>query len=150
MISFVQINVGGGRAAQNLALQIAAEQGADFLILSEYYKYSFAHLDWYCDRSGRVAIAPLTNAPMDDVGGATEDGFVWVTVEGTRIYSCYWSPNSTLHEYEDFICRLEASIRSAHARVIVVGDFNAKHPCWVCLLATGGRTACWKWRKRST
>lgn len=150
MISFVQINVGGGRAAQDLALQTAAEQGADFLILSEYYKYDFAHLDWYCDRSGRAAIAPLTNGPMDDVGGATEDGFVWVTVEGARIYSCYWSPNSTLHEYEDFICRLEASIRSAPARVIVAGDFNAKHPYWSSPISDRRGTACWKLRKRST
>lgn len=45
MISFVQINVGGGSAAQNLALQTAAEQGADVVILSEYYKYGYAHLD---------------------------------------------------------------------------------------------------------
>lgn len=122
MISFVQINVGGDSAAQNLALQTAAEQSPHFVILSEYYKYGYAHLDWYCDRSGRAAIAPLTNVPMDDVSGATKDGFVWVAVKGTRIYSCYWSPNSTPPEYEDFICRLEASIRSAPTRVIVAGD----------------------------
>lgn len=125
-MKITQINVGGGREAQALALQTAAEQGADYILISEYYKYGTQHRDWHCDRSSRCAIVPLSNIPEDEVGTG-EDGFVWVTTCGSRLYSCYWSPNTTDAEYEQFLRRLEASIRSSPWPVLVAGDFNAKH-----------------------
>jgi 5-carboxymethyl-2-hydroxymuconate isomerase len=48
------------------------------------------------------------------------------------MYSCYWSPNSTLQEYKDFVSRLEASIKSQPSEVLLTGDFNAKHANWGC------------------
>lgn len=130
MIMFLQINLGGGRAAQNLAFQTAAELGADFIIASEYYKFGSAHQSWYQDRSQRAAIVPVTNTPMDDVGGALNDGYVWVAVGGIRVYACYWSPNTRYSDFEDFLRRLENSVRSSPVPVVVAGDFNAKHRCW--------------------
>lgn len=112
-----------------MALQTAAEQGADYILISEYYKYGTQHRDWHCDRSSRCAIVPLSNIPEDEVGTG-EDGFVWVTTCGSRLYSCYWSPNTTDAEYEQFLRRLEASIRSSPWPVLVAGDFNAKHSQW--------------------
>lgn len=44
--------------------------------------------------------------------------------------SCYWSPNSTFREYQDFLNRLEASIRSDPTEVLLTGDFKAKHTDW--------------------
>lgn len=76
MITFLQINLGSGRAAQNFALQTAAELGADFIIASEYYKFGHAHQGWYQNRLQRAAIVPVTNTPVDDVGGASNDGYV--------------------------------------------------------------------------
>lgn len=49
---------------------------------------------------------------------------------GIRIYSCYWSPNSTLQDYLDFLARLQESIKTAKTQVLVTGDFNAHHTDW--------------------
>lgn len=47
-----------------------------------------------------------------------------------RLYSCCWSPTSTLLEYIEFIGRLESSIRGSKDPVVVAGDFNAWHTSW--------------------
>lgn len=130
MLKCIQINLGGGSGAQNLVLQTAAEKKTDILILSEFYKYGRAHERWQCDSSMRAAIAAVTNVLIDSARSADNNGFVWVTIAGIRIYSCYWSPNSTPAQYEDFLNRLEASVRASPVPVIVAGDFNAKHWLW--------------------
>lgn len=129
MLKFIQINVGGGKEAQALALQTAAEQSADFILFSEFYKYGKANQNWYCDGLNRTAIVLLSNLPVDDVGTGS-DRFVWVTTGGMRIYSCYWPPNTSDLEYELFLRRLKASIRTSPLPVLVTGDFNAKHGEW--------------------
>lgn len=101
MINVIQINL-SGREAQSLMLQNAAEQNANIAILSEFYKYGKIHEKWYCDSSNRSAIAVLSSLPVDDVG-VGNNGFVWVTIGGTRVYSCYWSPNTTGTDNEDFL-----------------------------------------------
>lgn len=130
MINVLQINVGGGKEAQGVTLQTATQQGADFVIFSEFYKYGQAHNNWFYDQASRAAIAFISNLPIDDTGGSGSSGFVWITVGDVRIYSCYWSQNSTFAKYEDFLCRLEASARSSPGNVILAGDFNAKHTTW--------------------
>lgn len=130
MIRLLQINVGGGRVAQSVALQTAAEQGVDLALISEFYKYGHARKNWHCDQPNRAAIVPVSNIHVDEIGGSHNDGFVWVSVGDVRLYSCYWSPNSTIPEYEDFLRRLEASTRRAPGHVIIAGDLNAKHTTW--------------------
>lgn len=65
---------------------------------------------------------------VDDHG--PEVSFVWLKVGSITIYSCYWSPSSSMHDYEDFIICLEVHIRNAAREVIVAGDFNAKYSAW--------------------
>lgn len=103
--------------------------------MSEYYKNgqntNEAH-GWYCDKTTRAAIVNCNDIPIDEIGDA-ENGFSWITVWKTRIYmiyACYISPNVGIREYEDWLTRLELSIRSASCDVIVAGDFNAKHRAW--------------------
>lgn len=43
MIEFMQVNLGGGKGAQNLALQTTAEWNIDVLVLSKYYKFGRMH-----------------------------------------------------------------------------------------------------------
>lgn len=47
-----------------------------------------------------------------------------------RIYSCYWSPNSTFQEFQDFLSKLEISAKSSKLETIISGDFNAHHVDW--------------------
>lgn len=89
MMRILQINVSGGIVAQSLALRTAAEQSVDLLIMSDFYKYGNAYRDWHCDRSNRAAIVPLSNLPIDEIGGSGYDGFVWVTIGDVRFYSYY-------------------------------------------------------------
>lgn len=101
MTRILQINLGGGSSAQNLATQTAAEHSADIIIASEYYKYGRIPDNWYCDTSNRAAVIIASPLPVEDYGA--EDGYAWIKLGDTRIYSCYWSPNFTMTEYEDFL-----------------------------------------------
>lgn len=46
------------------------------------------------------------------------------------IYSCYWSSDSTFAEYQDFLSRLETSIRGAVYDILIIGDLNAHYSDW--------------------
>lgn len=50
-----------------------------------------------------------------------------------QIYSCYWYPNLPPPTFEDFLLRLEHSIRGFLLPVIVAGDFNSHSPKWDAL-----------------
>lgn len=128
-IKFIQINLNNCKAAQALLQQTVAEKSVDFALVSEMNRTEGPN--WYADTNGKAAIVNLRNARLDNEG-QSEPGFRWVTLYGMRIYSCYWSPNTTLQEFKDFTSRLETSIRSESTEVLLVGDFNAKHVDWGC------------------
>lgn len=130
MTRILQINVGVRRAAQDLALGSAARWGADVLVVSEQNRAHPSEADgWYSDESDLAAIAVVGNVSINQVGPVVR-GFRWVEFPGFRLYSCYWTPNCALAEYVDFLRRLEISIRTSSAPVIVAGDFNAKSSAW--------------------
>ncbi|VVC42593.1 Endonuclease/exonuclease/phosphatase [Cinara cedri] len=112
----LRINVDGGRAAHDLMEASAVALKADILIVGE---------------PGRAAVVianPQLALTESDPG--VEDGFRWVTCGGHRYYACYWSPNTDFAGFEDFLLRLESSVRSSGVPVVVAGDFNAKSPEW--------------------
>ncbi|KAE9530118.1 hypothetical protein AGLY_011580 [Aphis glycines] len=113
-------------AAQALMYQMAAEKSADFLIVSEYNK---ADPNWYVDSNNKAAIVNANSATISSPG-TSEAGFRWIAAAGMRIYSCYWSPNTSISDYRDFLFRLERSIRTATGEILLAGDFNAKHSDW--------------------
>lgn len=129
MSTFLQINLNCCKAAQALMHQMAAEEAVDFVLTSEYNREEGPN--WYADTTGKAAIVN-TNKMRLDKEGLGEAGFRWVKVNGLRLYSCYWSPNSTIQEYKDFVNRLERSIRSEATEILLTGDFNAKHAEWGC------------------
>lgn len=129
MISFLQVNVGVGRAAQDLALATAAKRNIDFLLLSEQHR-SDTELDgWFPDSQNKAIIFARSHMPIDQVG-PQESGFRWIEVPGLRVYSCYWSPNCCITDFENFILRLERSVRTSALPCVVAGDFNAKSRLW--------------------
>lgn len=120
MIKVLQINLAGKSAAQDLAIQKTREQGIDVIIASEYYKYG-ANINeanrWYCDKSSRTAIVNCGQIQITEIGDL-ENGFVWINTGSLRIYACYVSPNITIAEYDNWLGRLEASIRTSSCDVI--------------------------------
>lgn len=129
MITFLQINVGVGRAAQDLALATADKRKADILLISEQYRSGTEPEGWFPDSNNRAAILVRSQIPINLVG-PQENGFRWIEVPGLRVYSCYWSPNCRISDYEDFVLRLERSIRASVLPCVVAGDFNAKSRIW--------------------
>lgn len=69
---------------------------------------------------------------MDSIDdeGTSEPNFRWIEAKGIRLYTCYWTPNTTHSDFEDFISRLDNSIRTTVNDVLIAGDFNAKHNDW--------------------
>lgn len=127
MINFIQINTGTCRESHSLLYATAAQHSADILLVSEQYKKdSRSKLE---DTSKRAAIVNFSGLAVDKEG-QTENGFVWAKIKNINIYSCYWSPNSTIEEYNDFLDRLQNSIRREGGEAIIAGDFNAKHVAW--------------------
>lgn len=129
MIKYLQSNLGRGREAQDLLKQTAMEKKADVLIISEQYRKPETG-SWFQDQTTRAAIAVLNPSLKIRKVGEPAANYVWVDIEGVRVYSCYFSPND---DYDDFISQLddlEESLRTAHGEVLVAGDFNSKSPEW--------------------
>ena len=131
MISIMQINVDGGRSAQDLLMATAGERGADVLIVSEPYRCGTEEEGWFPDSSSRAAVF-IANPTMRvrEIGRRDNNGFRWVALDEITIYSCYWSPNTDYTLFVVFLDRLEGSMRNAQGTVIVAGDLNAKSPVW--------------------
>lgn len=127
MIQFLQINLHCSRAAQDLMCQSAAEDEIDYIFASEYNTVGAQH--WYPDSSGKAAILCHQNRLINNAGQG-ENGFRWIESGDITLYSCYWSPNTTLQEYEQFLTRLERSVRGKSTEIIIAGDFNAWHTSW--------------------
>jgi len=129
MIHVLQVNVGVCRAAQDLALATSTNKNIDILVISEQHRDKGEENGWYADAGGRSAIAVLGKLHVDAIGPRLQ-GIRWIELNGFRLYSCYCSPNIQFTEFEDFLGRLEASIREARCPVIIAGDFNAKSHEW--------------------
>lgn len=131
MIRCMQINVDGRRNAQELMMATANQQALDVLIISEPYRCGIESEGWYSDAGDKAAVMVFNpNMQVQEIGPRDNPGFRWVTVGGTTIYACYWSPNTEYTLFVDFLDRLEGSIRTGKGMVLVAGDFNAKSPAW--------------------
>ncbi|CAI6357297.1 unnamed protein product [Macrosiphum euphorbiae] len=102
MHKYLQINLNCCKAAQALMHQVAAEEAVDFILTNEHNREEGAN--WHADTLGKAAIVNVRKTRLDKEG-LGEAGFRWVEVHGLRLYSCYWSPNSTIQEYKDFVTR---------------------------------------------
>jgi len=131
MINIIQINVDGGRNAQDLLMATANDRGADVIIISEPYRSRSEEEEWFPDITNKAAVVIANSTTrVREVGPRKNAGFRWVTLDEVTIYSCYWSPNTEYTLFVDFLDRLEGSVRNAKGVVIVAGDFNAKSSVW--------------------
>ena len=129
MTKYMQINLGRGRDAQALLMQTAIEKGVDVLLISEQYSKPTTG-SWFQDSTGSSAIVVLNeDLKIRNVSESAEN-YVWVDIDGVKVYSCYFSPNI---QYDDFLRKLETledSLRTTTGEVLVAGDFNCKSPEW--------------------
>ncbi|KAF0711018.1 Uncharacterized protein FWK35_00035282, partial [Aphis craccivora] len=112
MINFLQVNLNGSWAAQQLLDQTVLQRDIDILILSEPYARTAdrLRLRFSLDRKAAVGTSPGTAFVHDD--GGSGQGYAWIRLRDLVVFSCYWRPGTTLGE------------------LVVGGDFNAWNVEW--------------------
>lgn len=129
MTKFLQVNLGNGKHAQDLLIHNLLQNSIDIAIISEHYRRVESEI-WIEDKTKRAAIIVMNrNIKVSEICEENE-GFVYATINGVRIYSCYYPPSMDINQFEEQINKLEMSIRSSKGRIIVAGDFNSKSSEW--------------------
>ncbi|KAI8129373.1 Retrovirus-related Pol polyprotein from type-1 retrotransposable element R1 [Lucilia cuprina] len=129
MTKVIQINLGRGRHAQDLLLHKLTESNIDVALISEQYKRSDSQI-WFEDATKRAAIIVMNKYININEACEVNEFFVFATLNGIRIYSCYFPPSMDIVNFSENLSKLEMSIRTTKGRVIIGGDFNSKSPEW--------------------
>jgi len=87
---------------------------------------------WVASADSKCAIfVASSTAYISDRGSGI--GFAWARIGSTLFYSCYFTSNCTIPEFDQFLGDLDASIRNqtiAGSDIIVAGDFNSHSAEW--------------------
>jgi len=80
-LNILQINLHKGKGAQSLLHQVATEESADLILVSEPNRIE---ANWHSDSTGKASIINKTSVPVDEVG-PTVAGFCWITSNRIRL-----------------------------------------------------------------
>jgi len=107
MVNFLQINLNGNWAAEQLLAQTAVDVDADVLCVSEPFVRHGDTDKWVysLDRKAAVGTSNRCRHTFTDKGSGV--GYAWMRVGGIVTYSCYWRPGSPLNEFSAFLDDLE-------------------------------------------
>lgn len=126
---FLQANLNGCAAAQDLLLQSMAQWLIEMVIVSEPF-FIPARDNWVGDVDGSVAIISSSVVGALTVI-AKGRGYVAVRWKDWIVIGVYFSPNKTRAEFESFLGGVGALIGQTHpCPVVVAGDLNAKSMAW--------------------
>ena len=111
MIRCMQINLNHCWAAQQLLKQTVLEQSISVVLVSEQLRNPTEDANWVSSDDNRCAVVAAGHSalPIEDRGSGT--GFAWIKLGRLVIYSCYYTPNCNVAEFEEYLGRLEDSIR---------------------------------------
>jgi hypothetical protein len=130
----IQINVNRSSRAHDLAHATAAQNGADFILISEPNKNrARGNRSAYTNKD---LTACIINASKKYNVYSFRSGscFVGVETEQLAIYSVYISPNIWQQEFDQHLMDIFDDVQKTVKKVIIAGDLNAKHVDW------GGKT----------
>lgn len=137
MVNFLQVNLNGNWAAEQLLAQTAVEGDVDVLVTCEPFARHGREDKWVFseDRKAAVGIANGSGFTFSEKGSGV--GYAWMRVGGIFAYSCYWRPGSSLTEFSAFLDDLGEDVRSrGEGKIVVCGDFNAWSTDWGSRLTT--------------
>lgn len=148
MVKTLQCNTNRCRAAHHLLDNTLELGGYEIAIISEPNRAAVLGPGWVVDQKEDAAIWTSREAQGKIVTKGRGDGYVWVDIGATVIYSCYISPNCEAAEFDSFLDDLEGSLEtwSAGRLLVVAGDFNASAEEWGSVAQTRGAGSCWRWR----
>lgn len=133
VMKVLQVNLNHCWAVQQLLLQTIAERGIDVVVVSDYNRQmGVSAQQWVASMDSKCAIYVANSTTyISDRGGGF--GFAWARIGSTLFYSCYFTPNCTIQEFNQFLGDLDASIRNraiVGLDIIVAGDFNSHSAEW--------------------
>lgn len=128
MVKIIQGNMNRSKTADHLLQQLAAENGAELILISEQYTNKSSPR-WYTDHLGTAAIWNPNGREHVKNHGAGR-GYVWVKCKEATFFSCYFTPNEAMAEYRAKLEELEDEILNTTGPIVVGGDFNARALEW--------------------
>ena len=128
-MKIMQANLHRSKIADNLLAQLTLELEVDLLLISEQYKNTNKP-GWYSDKLGTAAIYTTENNKSPVRSYASYKGFVSVQVGNVTYFSCYFTPNESMQEFQAKLDILEDAIRENVGPLVVAGDFNSKAVEW--------------------
>lgn len=130
----LQINLNRSRPAQNLLLQVAAEDDVGVAFVSELHSVPPQHSHWVASTDGLAVIhwrPHFCPGPYRSV--AAGSGFVGVRLGDVTYFLVYYS-NRTIVAFKRFLTRLEAAVRGHLPGRIIVGGTSTRglqlSPTW--------------------
>lgn len=133
MAKVLQANLNRSRPAQDLALQTMVEEEMGIALFSEQ-SMTPKHPHWVGSTDGLGAVHWRPRCcpnPCKQVAAGV--GYAAAQLGTYVVFSCYFSSNRDLADFEEFLERLRMAVRPFLPGMVMVGsDFNAKSPVWGC------------------
>ncbi|XP_022164949.1 uncharacterized protein LOC111029981 [Myzus persicae] len=135
MIRCMQINLNHCWVTQQLLKQTVLDQSLNVVLVSEQLRKPSDDANWVSSNDNKCAAVAVGHSapPIENKGSGT--GFAWIKLGSLVIYSCYYTPNCSAAEFEEYLCCLDESIRVHQNCQVVVGgggDLNAHSAIWGC------------------
>lgn len=128
-LKILQVNLGRGKAAHDLAFLTSEEEDVDVLVVAEPNKKIASGRRWIADGNLDVAVY-FVNKNVGVVDHICRDSYVSVEFEDFRMVACYISPNIPREEYEGKVDEIMEFVRVRGGPTVVLGDFNSKSSMW--------------------
>lgn len=130
MISFVQRNLNHCKVAQDLLMQYIFEQKVNITLISDPYKVDLQSTRWHADCGLSRATIFVPSNDITEANVLHDPEFVPVALNGVQVLSCYASLNRRQDVYNNFLQRLENSVKSIQTGVPVLVT-TARSAAWV-------------------
>ncbi|XP_020298376.1 uncharacterized protein LOC109862677 [Pseudomyrmex gracilis] len=120
MAKVLQINVNRSSPAQDLAIQAMREREVALMAISEPWRIPDSPL-WAADLDGVAAVTWLPRCGSRQIREIIErgHGFVAVRWGNVAVFSCYFSPNTLVVDFEASLGTLGDSIRRAGSDLVI-------------------------------
>lgn len=118
----LQINLDNIRAAQDMLRQQMYEDRIDIILGQEPNDKNNQTYTYGQNKDSFIWVSCSSRITKKHSG----NGFATVKTNGVTWASCYFSPNRTTEQFEEYINELNSFIRCIQTEVIIGGDFNAK------------------------
>ncbi|KAL4141442.1 hypothetical protein QTP88_004080 [Uroleucon formosanum] len=104
-----------------LLKQTVLDQAISVVLVSEQLCNPMEDANWVSSDDNRCAVVAVGHSvpPIEDRDSGT--GFAWIKLGSLVIYSCYYTPNCSVAEFEEYRSRSEDSIRVHRDCQVVVG-----------------------------